>query len=211
MTTIIYTSIFGMNHVSTKKKYKEELDSVFNDWEKINNYTKWQDVQLTIVGRFLLRSALSFYGYDVKNLVFEYTKLGKPYIVNQPIYYNISHSGEIVVCAISYGKIGIDIEKFNHIDIDHFKSFFSLNEFDKIRFSNNKLLAFYNYWTKFESLIKTCEEKFQNNEFIIDNNLALLRGKVYHYKQLNLVENYICTICSEKEIDEIEIIPFNGL
>ena len=211
MIIILYASISEIKDISIEKRYIAELDCVFNDWGKISNYFKWQDKQSTIVGRFLLQYGLTFYGYEVKKLIFEFTKFGKPYIVNQPIHFNISHSDQIVVCALSDEKVGIDIEKLNCIEIDHFKSFFNLKDYNKIRFSNNKQLAFYNYWTRHESLIKTCEEEFEKDEIIIEEFRAFLKGKVYHYKQLNLVENYICTICTETEIKKMEIIPFHGL
>lgn len=41
---------------------------------------------------------------------------GKPYAENINIYFNISHSGDMVACALSNNPIGIDIEKIREID-----------------------------------------------------------------------------------------------
>ncbi len=51
---------------------------------------------------------------------------GKPYLNGYPNYYfNISHSGEFVVCAISNNPVGIDIEQIKQIEYEEIaKSFF---------------------------------------------------------------------------------------
>ena len=41
---------------------------------------------------------------------------GKPYVKNSDIEFNISHSGEMVACALSDTPIGVDIEKVREID-----------------------------------------------------------------------------------------------
>jgi len=43
---------------------------------------------------------------------------GKPFIRDVPLYSNISHAGEWVVCAISDYEVGIDIECIKEIDYD---------------------------------------------------------------------------------------------
>ena len=44
-----------------------------------------------------------------------YNEYGKPYIKNNPIYFNISHSGDYIVIIISNRECGIDIEKIRQI------------------------------------------------------------------------------------------------
>ena len=41
---------------------------------------------------------------------FSYGKGGKPYWKTAPFYFNLSHSGEYVVCVVSEQEIGIDIQ-----------------------------------------------------------------------------------------------------
>ncbi len=41
----------------------------------------------------------------------EYNGCGKPYLVGNPVFFNLSHSGEYTACAISDKEIGIDIQK----------------------------------------------------------------------------------------------------
>lgn len=44
-----------------------------------------------------------------------YNEYGKPYIKNNPIYFNISHSGDYIVVIVSDRECGIDIEKIRPI------------------------------------------------------------------------------------------------
>ena len=43
---------------------------------------------------------------------YEYGDLGKPQIVNFPKKFNLSHSGDYVVCAVGDGDVGVDIQKW---------------------------------------------------------------------------------------------------
>jgi len=41
----------------------------------------------------------------------EYNEYGKPYLAGNPLFFNISHSGEYTACALSDREVGIDIQK----------------------------------------------------------------------------------------------------
>ncbi len=51
--------------------------------------------------------------YHIKNDIC-YNEYGKPYIKGNPIYFNISHSKEYTVIAISDQEIGVDIEHLTY-------------------------------------------------------------------------------------------------
>jgi phosphopantetheinyl transferase (holo-ACP synthase) len=51
------------------------------------------------------------YKFEVQ--IDESTK-GKPYIKSRPFYYNLSHSGDYVICAVSDCEIGVDIQKMSN-------------------------------------------------------------------------------------------------
>lgn len=44
-----------------------------------------------------------------------YNEYGKPYLKNNEIYFNISHSNEYTIIGISSSEIGVDIEKIRPI------------------------------------------------------------------------------------------------
>ncbi len=69
--------------------------------------------------------------------------------------FNISHSGNRVVCILStQGRVGIDLEETGDIAIDDFQSQFTTAEWAAITGSSMPLQTFYHYWTAKESLIK---------------------------------------------------------
>ena len=64
--------------------------------------------------RALVRTVLAYYtGLPSASLEFAKKEQGKPYLINvpSPIYFNLSHSGNVAALAVSAaGEIGVDIE-----------------------------------------------------------------------------------------------------
>lgn len=46
-------------------------------------------------------------------LQYTYGEGGKPYFLNYPLFFSLSHSGEYVLCAVSEREIGADIQKMS--------------------------------------------------------------------------------------------------
>lgn len=65
-----------------------------------------------VATRALVRKVLTHYtGIPSVSLEFARRDQGKPYLANSPIYFNLSHSGNFAVLAVTtLGEIGIDIE-----------------------------------------------------------------------------------------------------
>lgn len=62
-------------------------------------------------------------------LVMGYGEKGKPYLREYPLFFNLSHSGEYVVCAVSDREIGVDIQKCSDVDVGRIaERFFSKEE-----------------------------------------------------------------------------------
>lgn len=89
--------------------------------QKIDNFKFDKDKRLSLGAGILLYNGLCRYGAETTEP--EYTEHGKPYIKGYPgIYFNISHSGNIAVCAFSDKEVGVDTEKTKHFSealIDH--------------------------------------------------------------------------------------------
>ncbi len=96
--------------------------------------------------------------------VFEWTflknKFGKPYVnAAIPIKFNISHSGGLVVFAITLGReVGIDTENFieQDINLNIAKRFFAREEADRLKRQSFSVRqrSFYEYWTLKEAYAK---------------------------------------------------------
>lgn len=113
-----------------------------------------------IVRRGVLRKILSYYlGYSADKIVFSYGKHGKPSVEGSPIYFNVSHSRDGVVVAVSTNPLtGIDIEYTapipdmkqvakHHFSADEQAVLFSLD-------ASQQVMAFYRCWTRKEAFIK---------------------------------------------------------
>nr|WP_234447709.1 4'-phosphopantetheinyl transferase superfamily protein [Viridibacillus soli] len=96
--------------------------------------------------------------YNVLNeeIEFQNNFYGKPYLQGfYKLEFNISHSGEWVVCAIDKFSIGVDIEMIKPIEFDIAKCFFTEEEYDDLLTvdSLKRLDYFYDLWTIKESYV----------------------------------------------------------
>lgn len=120
---------------------------------------------------FLAFILKTIYGIESQILI---AKNGKPYITNNPIYFSISHSQQIIALAISQKPIGIDIEfkkvrKYNEL----------LNFLSVSNIKNITQEKFYQLWTMYEAEYKS---QIKNNIFSFSYG------------------NYICSVSSECNI-----------
>lgn len=83
---------------------------------------------------------------------------GKPYIDGSDIHFSISHTEGLCAVALSDTPIGIDCEKINSAyesKTDNFsKRYFLPSEQNEIEKSENRLLKFFEIWTRKEAYIK---------------------------------------------------------
>lgn len=113
-----------------------------------------------IAARGSLRKILGLYlESDPASLEFSYGPKGKPSITNGKVFFNLSHSNELALCAITRDRlIGIDIEHIRTInDVEDLsKRFFSPREFQMIckRPFEKKTETFYIIWTFKEAYLK---------------------------------------------------------
>jgi 4'-phosphopantetheinyl transferase len=129
-----------------------------------------------IISRGILRLLLGNYtGKDPKDLVFSYSKFGKPVLTNterSDIFFNLSHSGNLLLIAIGKGKhIGIDVEKIDgKIDIFGISSLvFSNDERYSLSRSLDPVQNFYELWTAKEAILKSTGLGFSypSNQFSV--------------------------------------------
>jgi 4'-phosphopantetheinyl transferase len=83
----------------------------YNKQIRLNKLVKSKDKCLSLAGLQLLKIGMQDLGFKDFNLsTVQFDRLGKP-ICEQDVDFSISHSGNLVLCAISLGgKVGIDVE-----------------------------------------------------------------------------------------------------
>ncbi|PEX36843.1 4'-phosphopantetheinyl transferase [Bacillus cereus] len=148
---------------------------------------------------------------------FKYNEYGKPFVENfSDFHFNLSHSGEWVVCTTANFNVGIDIEKVSEIEaLKLAKEFFSADEFYDISNMNSdeQINYFYDLWTLKESYIKTIGKGLytQLNSFSIKKEsraLILYKNipKNFYFKQYNIDPNYKLSACATRDEFPQEII-----
>ena len=87
-----------------------------------------------------------------------YTENGKPYFEGDPIFFSLSHTRGIAVCAISDAPIGVDIEEIRPKKIESLKRIaarmFNEKENKYLDAYNYELSAFYEIWVRKEAMVK---------------------------------------------------------
>ncbi|WP_165872288.1 4'-phosphopantetheinyl transferase family protein [Tenacibaculum sp. M341] len=171
--------------------------------KKTRNYKRWQDAHAYLYGRLLLKEAISQLRYDYSLELMQKTEYGKPYFENSEFTFNISHSGEYIVCAVSTDEkqfLGVDIEEVKPIEFEGFKSIFS--EEEKKMISNYK--NFYTFWTRKEAIVKADGRGLQIplNTINTTSLSVLLENKKYNLYQIDIDENYITYIAASINLEK---------
>jgi 4'-phosphopantetheinyl transferase len=124
------------------------------------NLRSLADKQRSVLGELLARTVIPRQlKIHADNISITKNEFGKPILRDYPnLHYNISHSGDYVVCAVSDRPVGIDIEQiarsdsikisnriFHDTEKRYVKSFYS---------EEAQAIAFTEIWTKKEAYIK---------------------------------------------------------
>lgn len=128
---------------------------------RIKRFVKIDDAYRSLIGDLLVRFALKErYGSIDRELKIETNDYGKPFLSEyRSIHYNISHSGEYVVCAVHDDAVGVDIEYMGPYDLPLAKEFFTEEEYqDLLNAKDDGLATFYDIWTLKESYVKAVGE-----------------------------------------------------
>lgn len=175
--------------------------------ERIQKFRFKEDSLRTLYGEILIRY-ISNAQFGLKNnqIHFAKNKYGKPYIMDSPLYFNISHAGDWVVCAIDFSEIGIDIEKIKEINFSIAERFFSRHEYEDLikKHTGQQLDYFYDIWTLKESYIKWLgtglSTSLDSFRFEINNHDIKLIDKNHNenvsFKQYP-INGYKLSVCSK--------------
>ena len=115
-----------------------------------------QNADNMLIGEILAKVAIKkTFGINIAKQNFAYSEYGKPYLSNYPdVHFNISHSGEYVVCAVNDKPIGVDIQKIGEYNPDVAKRVCNEKELKQIKDSLDKASEFTKLWTQKEAVLK---------------------------------------------------------
>ncbi|WP_235010920.1 4'-phosphopantetheinyl transferase superfamily protein [Aquimarina sp. AU119] len=201
---ILYSYISKENH---RYLMNEVASSFSNDFQnKLFKYRRWQDTQLSLLGRVLLGEGLKKMNipFDEDNV--RYTNYNKPYFEGNEVKFNISHSGNIVVCAITKTyEVGIDVEMLQSINIEDFKSQMTKLEWLRVVSSYNLESSFFDYWTQKEAVIKAhgIGLSIPLDSFEIIGDKAIIDEEIFFLKEIQLDNKYKCYVAFKDGIDPL--------
>lgn len=124
---------------------------------------------------------------------------GKP-VADNGLHFNLSHSGDYVIFAVSDSPVGCDIQKTEFIKSESAgRIVFCDNEMHKLSTATDKTGEFYRLWTKKESLLKCIGKGFHRPAKSVDVSGSIYseNGQSYYFKQWCFADYIIC-ICSPK-------------
>ena len=126
--------------------------------EKLERITNPDNYARSILGELLARYSIGlFAGIRNSDIHFNVAEKGKPHLQGYPdIHFNITHSGEMVACAVANSEIGIDIEHFRKVNFRVAERFFSPSEIkDLLKLDESeRQFHFFTLWTIKESFLK---------------------------------------------------------
>lgn len=170
--------------------------------QRVDRFRFADDKKRTVTGEMLARKAVAEWCHvSEEEIQFGVLEYGKPFAIGLDVEFNISHSGDLVVCAVDDKPVGIDVEQIRPMDMKVAKYIckgkeliyvwgYEPNEDDFIRTSNGEILTrFYEMWTRKEAYGKCI------GIGVIDvRNIVDVCGVVKY-----MFEDYIVTICSSKK------------
>ncbi len=171
-----------------------------------------------IAARGMLRDILGRYTHiEPRHIQFNYGPKGKPSLADQAsdIRFNLSHSGQLALYAITRGReVGVDIEHIHSFDdlFEVARRNFSQAEYEVLAAlpASQQLEGFFNCWTRKEAYIKATGDglSFPLDQFEVTlrpGDLARLVGVIgapqevsrWKIESLNTAEGYIAALMVE--------------
>jgi len=180
--------------------------------ERISKYKIPKERNLKIVGKGLLIKALKDWNIDPKLALanLKYTQTQQPYIDGFSIQLSISHSEDLVACAVAKSaKIGIDIEKIKPVKLSLMQAHMDASAWQEIINAPDPDGMFFRHWTIREAAVKASGfglEQIELADIKTTEDTILLRNEMYHYRMLPLSHAHSSCLAADRDIKDIEIV-----
>lgn len=130
--------------------------------KKYESFRFQSDKNNCLYSYLLLKKEInSLCAIPIDQQIFRVNLYGKPYLStsNSRIFFNISHTSDCVICAISDGEVGVDIEKIRDIPEDIIDDVLSKREKNALASlseveSDQRVQLFFSFWTQKEAYVK---------------------------------------------------------
>lgn len=200
MIQIYYANSLAIRKVFSLENILQGLPE--NIHEKAFKYRFERDAFNYVLGRLMLKRGIDDLGKNTCLNDITYNEKDKPTL--EDLFFNISHSGDLVLCVTSdQQEIGVDIERQKKMEISQYQSCFTNKEWTNIVSYEKPWERFYWYWTRKESIIKALGvslDYLNEIELNFNEDIFINDGKEWYLNDLNYWNNYAGAICTEQKI-----------
>lgn len=124
--------------------------------QKVDKIKTEQGKRLSLGAAALLEWILADFG--VRKPKYLYGPMGKPYLAGYTdVYFNLSHSGNMVLCTVSHHEVGCDVEQVRDANLSLARRYFAPEEYQTLLSCQEGLKRdrlFYRLWALKESFLK---------------------------------------------------------
>ncbi len=159
-----------------------------------------------VAAGILLMKAMDDLGEDVSDLAIAIGENGKPEFVGSRVKFNLSHSHNRVMCAVSYDDVGCDTERIGNMNTVEAKRFLHTYEYRGLESTEDNEECnhlFYRIWTLKESFMKATGlgMALPLDAFCIlfENGIKVkhrVDDRQYHFREYDLGDGYCYSVCS---------------
>lgn len=222
---VVCVRIIGIDRTSSMSEYSPYLELLSKEKRKrLSRFVRKDDFLRSLVSDLLIRVLIvKHLNLSNKEIRFTLNDYGKPYLDGRRLEFNVSHSGEWVVAAVSQSPVGIDVEQIKSVKLDIARRFFSKQEYSELlaKEGEDQKHYFFDLWTLKESYVKACGQglaiplnsfmfSFKDGELFFENHHSL---KQVYFRQYQLDKMYKLAVCSSYQDfpEKVEVWGLNEL
>ncbi len=184
---------------------KDVDEAAVNRWKSMVDGSRVAKVQskhfendrnLSILGDLLsIKISAEILNKKEIEIKLKYETGGKPYIDGENIFISVSHSKDIVICAVDFKPLGIDLEYVRNFKPLTMQKICNKREIEYIGSDNQK---FFEIWTVKEAYSKLCGIGIRQiiSGIFVDIENSTVEGKNFDTVTFG---NYVYSIVSDSE------------
>lgn len=195
MITVFYTRISHLLKDADFAHYLAQLPEPIQ--KRISAYKDEYQQQLRLAGKLLLKAMIEDKAPHLKTDDLRYSDYNRPYFPGAHFDFNISHSGDLAVCAyLENGHIGIDVEAIKPTTL--LRDLFTDIEWELLNSDPEHNRLFFELWTKKEAVQKANGTGISDDMKTIEvytNEVWAYNNHWYLYP-IPIDDNYCCYAAS---------------
>lgn len=169
--------------------------------DRIDKYKNYESKARSIVAEIIFSELLSKKNISYNSLEYYNNEYGKPYLKNNNLFFNISHSFDYVITIISNKEIGIDIEKIRKTPLNVINQFATEKEKEYILSSSKnieeRIFKIYTLKEAYFKMLGTNLNHILEVEFIIKKDKIYCNDRNVKVGFINDIKGYIIAYCEK--------------